>query len=69
MYEANGKPFDSFKAAVAYANEVKCDVIEVVTGIRRWHPATPPSAANMRQYRERQSAYAAQQRLDAMKRK
>ena len=69
MYEANGKPFDSFKAAVAYANEVNCDVIEVATGIRRWHPAPPPSAAKMRQYRERQAAYAAQQRLNAMNRK
>lgn len=61
IYSANGREFDSFLAAVRYADEVKCDVIQIDNGKRRWTPAkVNPKAARM--YRERKAAYEAQLR-------
>jgi hypothetical protein len=66
MYSVNGQQFEGFTKAVAAAKAIRADVIEVATGLRRWTPGTV-SAASQRRYEERLSAYAAQQRLDAMK--
>lgn len=40
-YEVNGKPFDSFTAAIRYADSIKANVIEPATGLTRWEPAKP----------------------------
>ena len=60
MYEANGKPFTSFLAAIAEADKVKAVVVEVATGTIRWRPGTVSKKAQ-RMYRERKAAYAAQE--------
>jgi hypothetical protein len=44
MYDVNGTRFDSFCAAVEAARAIRADVIEVATGLRRWHPAPPAKA-------------------------
>jgi hypothetical protein len=67
MYHVNEIKFDSFLAAVAFANTNKAVVIEVATGVQRWEPAPKVSNARMRRYREQKAAYEAQQRAKAAK--
>jgi hypothetical protein len=62
MYTVNEKSFESFTAAVNYAQQMRCDVIESETGIRRWYPASISRKA-LRMYNERKAAYAAQQSI------
>jgi hypothetical protein len=62
MYQVNNATFDSFKSAVNFAFEANADVIEVGTGLRRWTPATKPSAAKLRRYQDRKAAYEAQKK-------
>jgi hypothetical protein len=38
-YSVNDKTFDSFFAAIDYAQTIRANVIEVATGLRRWAPA------------------------------
>lgn len=38
-YSVNDQPFDSFFAAIAYAQPLRANVIEVATGLSRWSPA------------------------------
>lgn len=61
LYTVNGKPFESFKEAIAKASKTGSHVIEIRTGIVRWSPAPPVSAKRLRMYKERQAAFAAQE--------
>ena len=63
-YQVNETGFNSFMAAVRFAQSVGSVVIETATGNRRWSPAAPVSAKKMRQHREHQNAYAAQCRMN-----
>lgn len=47
-YSVNGKGFDSFLMAVAYAKPLNADVIQNDNGFRRW---TPAPAAKVRKVR------------------
>ena len=47
MYSVNEKPFESFFAAIEYAQPLRANVIEVATGLVRWRPA-PIKAARKR---------------------
>lgn len=38
-YSVNDQPFDSFFAAIACAQPIRANVIEVATGLVRWSPA------------------------------
>lgn len=60
-YTVNNEPFNSFKEAVARADKLKADVIEVATGVRRWTPAPSVSSKKLKMYRERQAAFEAQE--------
>ena len=64
-YQANDKQFADFFEAIKYANTVKCDIVEIATGKRRWTPAPPVSAKRIRDYNNRKAAYEAQQRMNA----
>ena len=59
MYTVNGKPFQSFTAAIAYANPLRADVLDVATGARRWTPAPTVSKARMKKYENQKNAHAA----------
>jgi hypothetical protein len=39
MYDVNGTKFESFTKAIAFAQPIRAEVIEVATGLRRWAPA------------------------------
>jgi hypothetical protein len=67
MYTVNDKEYTSFFAAMAQAKETQSEVIEPATGLVRWTPPKSVTKKQLRMYEERKSAYAAQQRLDAMK--
>jgi hypothetical protein len=67
MYRVGDQEFALFSVAVRYARETVQSVYEVATGTQRWAPAGPPSKAAVRAYRERCAAYAAQERLAAMR--
>ena len=67
MYTVNGKEYTSFFAAIAEGKESDSDVIEIATGMVRWTPPKSVTKKQLRMHEERKSAYAAQQRLDAMK--
>ena len=60
MYTVDGKPFDSFFAAIAAADKAKTVVIEATTGQVRWRPGTV-SATAAKRYQERVAAYRAQE--------
>lgn len=47
-YSVNGKGFDSFLQAVAYAKPLNADVIQNDNGMRRWTPAPAAKARKVR---------------------
>ena len=61
IYEANGKRFSSFFAAINEADSAKTNVVEVSTGLIRWSPGNVSRKAQ-RMYEERKAAYEAQER-------
>lgn len=62
-YRVGTEEFTSYLAAVRAARAAGLEVIEIATGLRRWAPPAPVSAKKVRAYRERLSAYEADQRM------
>jgi hypothetical protein len=62
-YRVGTTEFSCYMAAVAAARAIGGEVIEIATGIARWSPPPAVDAKRQRAYRERQNAYAAQERM------
>ena len=63
MYEANGKHFKSFFAAIEEAKKADCNVVDTRTGATKWTPSPKVSAKKIRMYNEHKAAYEAQQKI------
>lgn len=61
MYKVNSKEFKYFSKALKFAKEFGFDVFQADNGMRRWTPGTI-NAKSAAMYKERQAAYAAQQK-------
>ena len=62
VYAVNEKLFGAaeYRAAVAYADSIGADVVEIATGVRRWTPAPKASKKKANLYAHRLAAYRAQ---------
>lgn len=58
-YTVNGTGFDSYFAAIKYANAIRANVIDGATGRVIWTPAPAVSATKTRRYERQLAAYTA----------
>ena len=61
-----GEKFNSYFLAIAAATAIGSDVLDKC-GVRRWTPATPPTAKKLRKIKEQQAAYDAQEKAKGSK--